>query len=69
MHMALMSRSFNGFAPAELTKALDWDMRTILLSLHSKQLKRHLGIFVIYARARILTLLQDRLLLALSHSA
>ena len=67
--MALMSRSFNGFAPAELTKALDWDMGTILLSLHSKQLKRHLGIFVICARARILTLLQDRLLLALSHSA
>ena len=69
MDVALMSRSFNGSAPAELTKALDWDMGMILLRLHSKLLKRHLGIFVIYARARILTLSQDRLLLALSHSA
>ena len=67
--MALMSRSFSGSAPAELTKALDWDMGTILLRLHSKLLKRHLGIFVIYARAHILTLSQDRFLLAPSHSA
>lgn len=67
--MSLISRSFNCFAPPELIKAsIRLGIRTILLSLHPKQLDKQLGISIVFVCANILTLLRDRLLLALNHS-
>lgn len=44
-------------------------IRTILISLLPKQLDKHFGISAVLVGAGVLTLLRDRLLLALNHSA
>lgn len=44
-------------------------IRTILISLLPKQLDKHFGISAVLVGGDVLTLLRDRLLLALNHSA